>query len=66
MIFIYQVKKFKIDYKQVKNGLKTGMKDYATQMHEQIDELVKKIQTSLSKNDRKKFNTGEKNYSNQI
>lgn len=42
------------------------MKDYATQMHEQIDELVKKIQTPLSKNDRKKFNTGEKNYSNQI
>jgi len=35
------------------------MKNYAQQMHDQIDALVTKIQSPLSRNERKKFNTGE-------
>jgi len=42
----------------VRKGDKQGMKNYANQMHKQIDDLVTKIQTPLSKNERKKFNTG--------
>ena len=42
---------------KVKQGSKTGMKDYAKKLHKQIDNLVVKIRSNLSKNDRAKFNT---------
>ncbi|XP_076804944.1 dynein axonemal heavy chain 10-like [Clavelina lepadiformis] len=44
-------------FNKVRKGDKLGMKNYANHMHKQIDDLVTKIQTPLSKNERKKFNT---------
>ena len=50
---------YKLLHSQVRKGDKQGMKKYANQMHKQIDDLVTTIQTPLSKNKRKKFNTGD-------
>lgn len=38
-------------------GQKRAMKDYLLQMNKQLDELVVRVRSQLSKNDRKKFNT---------
>lgn len=42
---------------KVKKGDKMAMKNYAKKCHSQIDDLVVKVRSNLSKNDRKKFNT---------
>ncbi|XP_035829687.1 dynein heavy chain 10, axonemal isoform X2 [Aplysia californica] len=44
-------------FRKVKKGQKTAMKDYAKKLHKQIDDLVVKVRSPLSKNDRSKFNT---------
>ncbi|XP_023379661.1 dynein heavy chain 10, axonemal-like, partial [Pteropus vampyrus] len=44
-------------FRQVQKGEKQAMKNYGKKMHQQIDELVTRITTPLSKNDRKKYNT---------
>ncbi|XP_057295129.1 dynein axonemal heavy chain 10-like [Hydractinia symbiolongicarpus] len=44
-------------FDQVKKGNKLGMKNYAKKMHAQINDLVVKVRSNLSNNDRKKFNT---------
>ncbi|XP_030358369.1 dynein heavy chain 10, axonemal isoform X4 [Strigops habroptila] len=44
-------------FRKVKKGEKQAMKLYAQKMHKQIDDLVTRITTPLSKNDRKKYNT---------
>nr|XP_026696380.1 dynein heavy chain 10, axonemal isoform X1 [Ciona intestinalis]XP_026696381.1 dynein heavy chain 10, axonemal isoform X2 [Ciona intestinalis] len=44
-------------FHKVRKGDKLGMKNYAVQMHGQIDSLVTKIQSPLNSNERKKFNT---------
>nr|DBA23158.1 TPA: hypothetical protein GDO54_014099 [Pyxicephalus adspersus] len=44
-------------FRKVKKGDKQALKNYAKKMHQQIDELVTRITTPLSKNDRKKYNT---------
>uniref|UniRef100_G3SMY8 Dynein axonemal heavy chain 10 n=1 Tax=Loxodonta africana TaxID=9785 RepID=G3SMY8_LOXAF len=44
-------------FRKVKQGEKQAMKNYGKKMHRQIDELVTRITMSLSKNDRKKYNT---------
>ncbi|NXA03996.1 DYH10 protein, partial [Sapayoa aenigma] len=44
-------------FRKVKKGEKQAMKLYAKKMHRQIDDLVTRITTPLSKNDRKKYNT---------
>ncbi|KAM5191717.1 dynein axonemal heavy chain 10 [Mantella aurantiaca] len=44
-------------FRKVKKGEKQALKNYAKKMHQQIDELVTRITTPLSKNDRKKYNT---------
>ncbi|KAM9193992.1 dynein axonemal heavy chain 10 [Dugong dugon] len=44
-------------FRKVKQGEKQAMKNYGKKMHQQIDELVTRITMSLSKNDRKKYNT---------
>ncbi|XP_059165934.1 dynein axonemal heavy chain 10-like isoform X2 [Physella acuta] len=44
-------------FRKVKKGQKTAMKDYAKKLHRQIDDLVVKVRSPLSKNDRSKFNT---------
>ncbi|EDO35852.1 predicted protein [Nematostella vectensis] len=44
-------------FRKVKKGDKMGMKNYARKCHRQIDDLVVKVRSNLSKNDRKKFNT---------
>lgn len=44
-------------FHKVQEGEKQAMKDYGKKMHQQIDELVTRITTPLSKNDRKKYNT---------
>ncbi|BFZ18669.1 hypothetical protein BsWGS_21707 [Bradybaena similaris] len=44
-------------FRKVKKGHKTAMKDYAKKLHQQIDDLVVKVRSPLSKNDRSKFNT---------
>ncbi|KAL3856163.1 hypothetical protein ACJMK2_010948 [Sinanodonta woodiana] len=44
-------------FNKVKKGIKTALKDYAKKLHGQINELVVKIRSPMSKNDRKKFNT---------
>ncbi|XP_076363131.1 dynein heavy chain at 89D isoform X2 [Tachypleus tridentatus] len=44
-------------FDKIKKGNKTAMKDYAQHLHAQIDELVFKVRSQLSKNNRKKFNT---------
>lgn len=46
-------------FHKVKKGDKLGMKKYGTIMHKQIDNLVTKIQQPLTKNERKKFNSGK-------
>ena len=43
-------------FKKVKEGDKNAMKNYAKQMHGQIDALVNKIQQPMASNDRKKYN----------
>ncbi|XP_063051673.1 dynein axonemal heavy chain 10 [Engraulis encrasicolus] len=42
---------------KVKKGEKQALKNYAKQMHQQIDELVKRISLPMKKNDRRKINT---------
>ncbi|XP_069353306.1 dynein axonemal heavy chain 10 isoform X2 [Eulemur rufifrons] len=44
-------------FRKVQGGEKQAMKNYGRKMHRQIDELVTRITTRLSKNDRKKYNT---------
>uniref|UniRef100_A0A673VC35 Dynein axonemal heavy chain 10 n=1 Tax=Suricata suricatta TaxID=37032 RepID=A0A673VC35_SURSU len=44
-------------FRQVQKGEKQAMKDYGKKMHKQIAQLVTRITTPLSKNDRKKYNT---------
>uniref|UniRef100_I3N0B0 Dynein axonemal heavy chain 10 n=1 Tax=Ictidomys tridecemlineatus TaxID=43179 RepID=I3N0B0_ICTTR len=44
-------------FHKVQAGEKQAMKNYGKKMHRQIDELVTRITKSLSKNDRKKYNT---------
>ncbi|KAM9056172.1 dynein axonemal heavy chain 10 isoform 4-T4 [Megaptera novaeangliae] len=44
-------------FRKVQQGEKQAMKNYGRKMHRQIDELVTRIATSLSRNDRKKYNT---------
>ena len=44
-------------FRKVMNGDKLAMKNYAKQLHSQIDDLVMKIVTPLHKNDRAKYNT---------
>ncbi|XP_012518857.1 PREDICTED: dynein heavy chain 10, axonemal [Propithecus coquereli] len=44
-------------FRKVRDGEKQAMKNYGRKMHRQIDELVTRITTRLSKNDRKKYNT---------
>jgi len=44
-------------FRKVKSGNKLAMKNYAKQLHGQIDEIVEKITNPLKKNDRAKFNT---------
>jgi hypothetical protein len=44
-------------FRKVKKGDKMAMKNYSKRCHSQIDELVVKVRSNLSKNDRKKFNT---------
>lgn len=44
-------------FRKVKKGEKQALKTYAKKMHQQIDELVTRITTPLSNNDRKKYNT---------
>ncbi|XP_055461995.1 dynein axonemal heavy chain 10 [Psammomys obesus] len=44
-------------FNKVKEGDKQAMKNYGKKMHEQIDELVKRISLMLTKNERKKYNT---------
>ncbi|XP_023576433.1 dynein heavy chain 10, axonemal [Octodon degus] len=44
-------------FRKVQAGKKQAMKSFGRKMHQQIDELVTRITTPLSKNDRKKYNT---------
>ncbi|XP_019604311.2 dynein axonemal heavy chain 10 [Rhinolophus sinicus] len=44
-------------FRKVQGGEKQAMKNYGRNMHRQIDELVMRITTPLSRNDRKKYNT---------
>uniref|UniRef100_A0A287AF97 Dynein axonemal heavy chain 10 n=1 Tax=Sus scrofa TaxID=9823 RepID=A0A287AF97_PIG len=44
-------------FRKVQQGEKQAMKNYGRKMHQQIDELVTRITMSLSRNDRKKYNT---------
>lgn len=44
-------------FNKVRLGDKQAMKNYGKKMHEQIDELVKRISLMLTKNERKKYNT---------
>lgn len=44
-------------FKNVKNGEKHALRDYAKKMHLQIDELVTRITQPMKKNDRRKINT---------
>lgn len=44
-------------FHKVQEGEKQAMKSYGRKMHRQIDELVMRITTPLSRNDRKKYNT---------
>lgn len=44
-------------FKKVANGSKGAMKNYAKQLHQQLEEVVVEIRTPLAKNERKKLNT---------
>ncbi|KFP31699.1 Dynein heavy chain 10, axonemal, partial [Colius striatus] len=44
-------------FRKVKAGQKEAMKLYAQKVHKQIDDVVTRIATPLSQNDRKKYNT---------
>eukprot|EP00069_Balaena_mysticetus_P013367 bmy_01484T0 len=44
-------------FRKVQQGEKQAMKNYGRKMHRQIDKLVTRIAMSLSRNDRKKYNT---------
>ncbi|CAF0863178.1 unnamed protein product [Rotaria sordida] len=44
-------------FNKVAKGQKMGMKNYAKQLHAQIEEVVTEIRNPLASNDRKKFNT---------
>ncbi|KAM9822155.1 dynein axonemal heavy chain 10-like isoform 2-T2 [Syngnathus typhle] len=44
-------------FNKLKKGDKYALKNYATKMHQQIDELVTRSTQPLKKNDRKKINT---------
>lgn len=44
-------------FKKVKKGEKQALRDCATKMHQQIDELVTRITQPMKQNDRRKLNT---------
>nr|XP_057927446.1 dynein axonemal heavy chain 10-like isoform X3 [Doryrhamphus excisus] len=44
-------------FSNLKKGAKHSLKNYATKMHQQIDELVTRIMQPMKKNDRRKINT---------
>jgi dynein heavy chain len=45
-------------YRKVQKGNKMAMKNYAKQLHQQLEEVVQEVRSpTLSSNDRKKFNT---------
>nr|XP_061842332.1 dynein axonemal heavy chain 10-like isoform X1 [Nerophis lumbriciformis] len=44
-------------FNNLKKGEKYALKNYATKMHKQIDELVTRITQPMKKNDRRKINT---------
>lgn len=44
-------------FTRLKSGDKHALRDYATKMHRQIDELVTRITKPMKKNDRRKLNT---------
>ncbi|XP_037633762.1 dynein heavy chain 10, axonemal [Sebastes umbrosus] len=44
-------------FKNVKKGEKHALKKYAEKMHQQIDQLVKRITQPMNRNDRRKINT---------
>ncbi|XP_061623123.1 dynein axonemal heavy chain 10-like [Phyllopteryx taeniolatus] len=44
-------------FNNLKKGEKYALKNYATKMHQQIDELVTRITQPMKKNDRRKINT---------
>nr|XP_057927697.1 dynein axonemal heavy chain 10-like isoform X1 [Doryrhamphus excisus] len=44
-------------FSNLKKGAKHALKNYATKMHQQIDELVTRIMQPMKKNDRRKINT---------
>lgn len=44
-------------FKRLQKGEKHALRDYATQMHRQIDELVTRITQPMKNNDRRKLNT---------
>ncbi|XP_051514176.1 dynein axonemal heavy chain 10 [Myxocyprinus asiaticus] len=44
-------------FKKINHGDKQALKQYAKKMHQQIDDLVKRITQPLKKNDRRKLNT---------
>ncbi|XP_056602848.1 dynein axonemal heavy chain 10 isoform X1 [Triplophysa dalaica] len=44
-------------FKRINHGEKQAMKLYATKMHQQINDLVRRITQPLKKNDRRKLNT---------
>ena len=44
-------------FRKVKLGNKQAMKEHAVKQNRQINDLVVLVRSSLSKNDRKKFNT---------
>lgn len=44
-------------FTRLKNGDKHALRDYATKMHQQIDELVTRITKPMKTNDRRKLNT---------
>ena len=44
-------------FNKVKKGEKQALKNYAKKMHQQIDDLVKRISQPMKSNDRRKINT---------
>lgn len=44
-------------FQRLQDGEKHALRDYAAQMHQQIDELVTRITQPMKKNDRRKLNT---------
>ncbi|XP_046382890.1 dynein axonemal heavy chain 10 [Ischnura elegans] len=44
-------------FNRMKNGMMHAMKNYLNQLNDQLNELVVRVRSNLSKNERKKFNT---------